>query len=154
MTKTQSQVEKNKESSEHLKSMAKIKSSEFVDQDVILKELTHEQSFEYGRVNHASKQMEHATKRFDAASDMIQEANKRILAHAKLTEVESKKACKVAKIAVAEIKDQLVKVDSILGDNVESKILQLERVAAALTTIKALSGDESTLEIVASLVKK
>ena len=69
-------------------------------------------------------------------------------------EIQGKKACASVKSTVNEIKDQLIKVDSILGDNVEYKIKQLERVASALKTISELSGDNKTMGIVSAMVNK
>jgi len=134
--------------------LAGLKSGDLIESDSVSEMMAHDKELEIGRVRHSAKHMELATLRFDEAAKLILDANDKLMAQAAKTETESKKACKAAKIAVAEIKDQLNKIDSILGDNVENKIQQLERIAAALTTIKALSGDEKTLTIVSALVNK
>ena len=150
------QLEKDSPSNEvtPLEAVALIKAGEGMTQDDFAVMLAQDEQLEVGRITHSSKSMEQASVRFESAKKLIMDANTDLLNEAIRTQQESKKACKAAKIAVAEIKDQLNKVDSILGDNVENKIQQLERIAAALTTIKALSGDEKTLTIVSALVNK
>tara|TARA_R110000850_G_scaffold235471_1_gene360294 strand:- start:360 stop:860 length:501 start_codon:yes stop_codon:yes gene_type:complete len=113
-----------------------------------------EKGLEHGRLNNSSKAMEAATKRFYSATNSILEANDKILAETIRTENIGKKACSSVKSTVNQIKDQLLKVDSILGDNVEHKIQQLERVATALKVISDLSGDDKTMKIVAAMIKK
>lgn len=131
-----------------------LKSGELLDSNSIASAMSYDNELEVGRVRHSAKHMEQATERFNESAKLIMSANKNLMEQAQKTENESKKACKSAKIAVAEMRDQLGKIDLILGDNVENKITQLERIANALTTIQALSGDEKTLSIVSVLTKK
>jgi hypothetical protein len=134
--------------------LAGLKSGELMREDHVAKMMASDNELEVGRVRHSSVAMEQASERFDAATKLIMNANENLQKEALKTEMDSKKACKSVKIAVNEIKDQLNKVDSILGDNVENKITQLERVASALKIIKDLSGDSETMNIVAAIVKK
>ena len=131
-----------------------LKSGELVESNSIAQAMAYDDELELGRLRHSAKHMEQASGRFNESAKLIFSANKNLMEQARKTETESKKACKSAKIAVAEIKDQLNKIDLILGDNVENKICQLERIAAALKTIKELSADAKTLDIVSVLVKK
>lgn len=104
-----------------------------------------------GRVRNSSACMESATKRFDESAKAILKANDRLLQSTIDTERLGKAACQGVKSTVNSIKDQLGKVDSILGDNVEHKIKQLERIADALTVIHKLSSDAKTMSAVKAM---
>jgi hypothetical protein len=137
-----------------VKGMAALKAGTHFKASDVAKSISVEDSLVHGRVNNSSKAMEAASKRFNSATELILESNKKLLAETIKTENAGKKACASVKSTVNQIKDQLLKVDSILGDNVEHKIQQLERVAAALKTISELSGDNKTMKIVSAMVNK
>ena len=133
---------------------AKLKAGTHFKASDIAKGMAVDDSLNHGRLNSSSKSMDDAANRFNVSMELILEANNRLLDEAKRTEVQSKKACSSVKSMVNEIKDQLIKVDSILGDNVEHKIQQLERVAMALKTISEISSDNKTMAIVSAMVKR
>lgn len=133
---------------------AKLKAGTHFKSSDIAEGMAVDDTLGHGRVNNSSRTMEQAAIRFDAATELILSANDRVLSETIRTEKQSKKACASVKSAVNEIRDQLIKVDSILGDNVEHKIQQLERVAAALKIISELSGDSKTMSIVSAMVNK
>lgn len=137
-----------------IESQAKLKAGTHFKASDIAEGMAVDNVLGHGRVNNSSKSMEQAAERFDAATSLILSANDRVLNEAIRTEKQSKKACASVKSTVNEIRDQLIKVDSILGDNVEYKIQQLERVAAALKIISELSGDSKTMSIVSAMVNK
>lgn len=112
---------------------------------------------EFGRL----KQTKDTAKHLIDVNDRYQDAVKMMIVSAtSLTnqvdslKTKSKGACSSVKSIVNEVRDQLTKVDSILGDNVEHKVIQLERVALALKTIKDISGDTATMSIVKSMTTK
>ena len=117
------------------------------------KSIASDEELKAGRLRNSSKTMIDAEGKFNEATKMILEANDKLLSEAKRTEVQTKKACASVKSAVNTIKDQLIKVDNILGDNVEFKVRQLERVAEALKTISELSSDSKTMSIVSAMTK-
>ena len=106
------------------------------------------------RLKESTKGYKSAEVRCSEAADLLLEINKKLKSEAERTTKASKEACASMKSVVNEIKDQLLKVDSILGDNVEYKIKQLERVAKALKTISELSSDNKTMSIVSAMVNK
>ena len=106
------------------------------------------------RLKSATKSYKDAELKCSEAANLLLEVNKKLQGEAEKTAKASKKACASVKSTVNEIKDQLIKVDSILGDNVEHKIQQLERVAAALKAISELSGDAKTMSIVSAMIDK
>ena len=155
-SKKQKRVLRGNDSDEvnSLESISKLNAGTHFKASDIAKGMSVDDGLEYGRINNSSKSMEDAAKRFNSAMMLILGANDKLLNEAKRTEDQSKKACSSVKSTVNEIKDQLLKVDSILGDNVEHKIQQLERVASALKTISELSGDNKTMSIVSAMVNK
>lgn len=137
-----------------LEAQAKVKAgTHFKASDVAIN-IASDEELKVGRVRNSTKAMDIATERFNKAMTLVLEANDHLLNETKRMEIQSKKACASVKSTVNEIKDQLIKVDSILGDNVEHKIKQLERVAFALKTINELSGDNKTMNIVSAMVNK
>lgn len=144
----------NTENTNSLKQQAEIKETGAMLQRDMVKYMSADDELVVGRVRNSSKSMEEASKRFDKASDELLAANSKLLDQCLSIESKSKKACSGVKSSVNGIKDQLIKVDSILGDNVEHKIKQLERVAEALKVIKELSGDQKTMGIVSAMVNK
>lgn len=137
-----------------LDQIAKVKAGTHFVLSEIAEKISGDEELKAGRLIYSSKQMLNAEKEFDKATDRIMAANDRLLKAAKEIEDQSKKACRSVKSTVNEIKDQLIKVDSILGDNVEHKIKQLERVASALKTISELSNDNQTMKIVSAMVNR
>lgn len=135
-------------------SLAKLKAGTHFKASDVAKGMAVDDSLEHGRVNNSSKAMTQAADRFNAATELILSSNNKLLAETIRTEKQSKKACASVKSTVNEIRDQLTKVDSILGDNVEHKIKQLERVALALKTISEITGDSKTMGVVSAMVNK
>ncbi len=133
---------------------AKLKAGTHFKASDIAKGMAVDDSLNHVRLNSSSKSMDEAAKRFNTSMELILDANNKLLDESKRTEVQSKRACSSVKSMVNEIRDQLIKVDSILGDNVEHKIQQLERVALALKTISEISSDNKTMSIVSAMVNR
>lgn len=137
-----------------LKQQAEIKEKGSMRQSDMVNIMASDDELVAGRIRNSSKSIESASDRFNKASDVLLSANSNLMKQCIDIESKSKKACAGVKSSVNNIRDQLVKIDSILGDNVEHKIAQLERVAAALKTISELSGDDKTMSIVSAMVSK
>jgi len=88
------------------------------------------------------------------AADILLDTHNRLRETSNKTVEVSKKSCASVKSMVNELKDQMLKVDNILGDNVEHKIAQLERIAKALKTINEISKDSNTMMIVKAMVNR
>ena len=137
-----------------LAQQADIKENGSMQQSEMLKSMSSDDELVAGRLRNSSIAIEAATKRFNKAGDDLLIANSSLMDQCISIENKSKKACAGVKSSVNQIKDQLIKVDSILGDNVEHKINQLERIATALQSINEISQDKATMSIIESMVNK
>ena len=120
-----------KDGCDSISGLAALKAGTHFKATDVAKTVAYDESTSTSKVNSASKAIEESQKRFLVATDQLLDANKRLLDASLKTETAGKKACASVKSTVNQIKDQLVKVDSILGDNVDHKISQLNRVESA-----------------------
>jgi hypothetical protein len=106
------------------------------------------------RVKEATKAYKGAEALCTEAATLLVESTKKMKSATEDAVRTGKKSCASVKTMVNELKDQITKVDSILGDNVEIKVVQLERIAAALATINEISDDKHTMKVVSAMVSK
>lgn len=139
-------------SNDSLKDLTEIKNGAMHHTDVA--EIITEDHSKNSRLKKGAKYLLEAEQRYSNAADLLIKTNDRLIVETDALSKKSKQACAAVKSTVNEIKDQLLKVDNILGDNVEHKIKQLERVALALTTISELASDKQTMAVVAAMINK
>lgn len=137
-----------------LKDRADMKENGSMEKKEVAKIIATDEHSRISRTKNSTKNMLEVNERFKDTVDLFMETNDKLMKETDLLSKKSKLACSAVKSVVNEVRDQLLKVDSILGDNVEHKITQLERVAVALKTIKELSDDNATMAIVGSITKR
>ena len=94
----------------------------------------------------------YAKKEYSKLAVEVSDANKRFISQIEDVKSSSVLATRAAKSASNEIKDQLIKIENVVG-NVEIKVLQLERIAEAMKVIHAISKDEVTMSAISALSK-
>jgi hypothetical protein len=133
-----------------MKMQAKIKSEEYATSVDVAKMVAYNESQNVKQKIAIDKFKETEKKLEKAASDLWDSVTK--LSDASNEAVKStKQICINAKKQVNEVKDQLVKVDNLVGNHIEPKILQLERAAIALKTIHEMSSNPKVYEMLKSL---
>ena len=105
-----------------LKNQAILNSGQAFDKAEVGASIVENDELVLGRTRFARKSIDESEKRFRDAMDRILDANSNLLDATNEIDKTGKKACSTVKSLVNQVKDQLVKVDSILGDNVEPKV--------------------------------
>lgn len=104
--------------------------------------------------NKTTTHLKTPAKHFDEATQLYNKSVESLVASlTKLSEKStecvtvSKKVSGDVKSCANSLKDQLVKLDNLVGNNIEPKIMQLERAAAALTTINEMTKNPKVAEM-------
>jgi hypothetical protein len=105
-----------------------------------------------GHYNDSKKALKEAAHDYSDAAGRVHSALELLADNIKKLKSTSIEARRAAKSATTEIKDQLIKVDNVVGD-VEIKVLQLERIAKAMQTISDLSKDSGVMNTLNAMSK-
>jgi len=106
-----------------------------------------------GHFNSSKKSLKEAEQDYSDAAGKVSGALEVLADNIKLVKLTSTEARRAAKSAMTEIKDQLIKVDNVVG-NVEVKVIQLERIAKAMQTISDLSKDAGVMNTLSAMSSK
>ena len=135
----------------NLKDQAEIKEKQSIASTDLAQILTHDDTHLNSKITKSTKALNDCNDKHIIASDVLLASARKLTEHINNITENSKKNCAKVKNVVNELKDQMVKVDNIVGGNIELKVVQLERIAAAMITIKNLSQDKGVMNVLASM---